>query len=85
MNKQEYLNWLESTNFVSSDTEYDSSGNKRETQIRTIGGKFFKLDIFNGEHSPVFGPKGWEKDNYQIQEVKEIKKVIEIIEYEPVK
>ena len=86
MNEKELIKWMLSAKKVGSERfEYDDHGNERGSFIYSKDDKLYRVSFLNGYPDPVWGHKGWIKDTYEPEEVFEIKRMVEVTEYEPVK
>lgn len=85
MTKTELNEWIKKAEFIDSTEEFvDDSGNFEGYRIYENDGRYYRLEFCNNYPSPKWGPKGYIKDVYELEIVKQIKRQIVITEYEPI-
>jgi hypothetical protein len=83
MNKNEIEEWLKTAKYHSSAVEY-SENNRFAKVIYYKDGRLYCLYYCNDTITEEWGSKGYVRGSYLPIEVKEVKKTIEVVEYEPI-
>jgi hypothetical protein len=83
--KKELSMWLKGAHLIDYITdEYDESGNYWTEVVYQKDDKYYAVSYLDGIPSPERPKKIGEGDWYEIYEVKKIKKMVEIIEWESI-
>ena len=85
MTKTELNGWVKKAEFIDSTEEFvDDGGNFEGYRIYKNDGRYYRLEFCNNYPYPKWGKKGYVRDGYEPEIVKQVKRRKVITEYVPI-